>query len=201
MNPIRRAINYPGAGCHFYLPQDIWDKTVVALRDYGQFQSEGLVYWGGIVGAADEIIVTSLLKLNHPPQGGCVRPSSKEMRVLLRTLRGRDEKLVAQIHSHPAQAFHSPGDSQHATSFHHGFMSIVLPNFGEGVRSLFDCAVFEFRGSFEALTYEEISVRFAVQPSVVDLTPSISKTVEGKERRTPWSALSQKLRSIVFKKQ
>lgn len=200
MNTSRRSIHYPGVGSRFHLPDELWNQTVSALRYYGQFQSEGLVYWGGIVGAGGETIVTSLLKLNHLPQGGCVRPTSKEMRVLLRTLRERDEKLVAQIHSHPGQAFHSPGDSLHATSFHRGFISLVLPNFGSGVQSLFDCAVYEFRGSFEAVTQSEIAERFVVQPTIVDLLPSIPQPVE-EPKETLWNALSKKLKSIGFRKQ
>lgn len=201
MNTSRRSIPYPGIGSRFHLPQDIWDGTVTALRYYGQFQSEGLAYWGGIVGAGGETVVTSLLKLNHLPQGGCVRPTPEEMRVLLRTLRERDEKLVAQIHSHPWQAFHSPGDSQHATSFHLGFISIVLPNFGNGVQSLLDCAVYEFRGNFEALTNTEIADRFVIQSAIVDLLPPRPEAVQESEEGTLWNVLSKKLKSIVFKRQ
>ena len=134
MKTSRRAVQYPGVGSHFYLTPLIWRETVAALSYYGGFQSEGLIYWGGTIGGVGETMVTSLLKLNHTPQGGTVRPTSQEMRMLLRTLRQRDEKLVAQIHSHPGDAFHSLGDSQHATSYHQGFISIVLPNFGKGVQ-------------------------------------------------------------------
>jgi hypothetical protein len=132
-----------------------------------------------------------------------VRPTAEEMRALLRTLRKRDEKLVAQIHSHPGEAFHSLGDSQHATSYHQGFISIVLPNFGRGVQSLLDCAVYEFRGDFDALTPQEIGERFILQPQIVDLMPPAIDTANtaAKKGGTLWNVLRQKLKSIVSRKQ
>lgn len=199
MNQSRRSIPYPGIGSLFYLPQNIWDETVKSVAYYGQFRSEGLVYWGGIVDGAGGITVTSLLCLNHLPQGGCVRPTSEEMRALLRSLRERDEKLVAQIHTHLGEAFHSLGDSQKATSFHPGFISIVLPGFGRGVASLLDCAVYEFRGDFERLRQDEIKSRFAIYNQTVDLMPR-PEPVKGKWRETLWNTLSQKLKFIARKK-
>lgn len=200
MTTVRRSVPYPGVGSRFYLPLLIWNNTIEALHYYRQYRSEALVYWGGAIGGAGETLVTSLIKLNHIPQGGCVRPKPDEMRALLRTLRARDEKLVAQIHSHPGEAFHSWGDSQHATSFHLGFISIVLPDFGDGVTTLSDCAVYEFRGEFVALSPSEIADRFLVHDLVVELAPCVVKT-EADMRMSRWSGLSRKLRSIGFKKQ
>lgn len=202
MNTARRAIQYPGIGSRFCLSQEVWEETVAALRFYGDFRSEGLVFWGGAVGASGETVVTALLKLNHKPQGGCVHPSAEEMRKLLRTLRARDEKLVAQIHSHPGEAFHSFGDSQHATSYHAGFISIVLPNYGSGVKSIHDCAVYEFRGDFEALSHEEIEKRFLVLPQIVNLMPptTVTETEETTKRGSIWSVLKTRVKSIVSRR-
>lgn len=196
MIPVRRTISYPGSGSLFYLPQPVWEKSLDTLRWYGNYNSEGLVYWGGVIGAAREILVTSLLLLNHAPQGGCVQPSDEEMRALLRTLRVRDEKLVAQVHSHQGLAFHSIGDSQKATSFHDGYISIVVPNFGRGVRLLSECAVYEFHSDFHALPSGELSRRFMVAEQIVELMP----VQVGVKQETLWSGLSRKLKSIVPKR-
>jgi proteasome lid subunit RPN8/RPN11 len=196
MTTPRRAVPYPGIGSRFYLPRILWENTLDAIRKYGQRDSEGLVYWGGVIGAAGETLVTSLILLNHIPQGGRVQPTADEMRALLRALRARDEKLVAQIHSHEGQAFHSLGDSQRATSYHPGYVSIVIPWFGQGVRELSDCAVYEFRGEFEALSREEIAGRFIVHDQVVALMP----WQEAVRKETAWNVLSRKLKSIVRRK-
>jgi len=38
--------------------------------------------------------------------------------------------ILAQLHSHPGNAFHSPIDDQHPISNKPGFISVVVPNFG-----------------------------------------------------------------------
>lgn len=141
-------------------------------------------------------MVSSLLILNHLPQGGRVRPTAEEMRSLLRALRVRDEKLIAQIHTHEGLAFHSYGDDTRATSYHPGFISIVVPRFGRAVHAIDECAVYEFRGTFEPLTRREITDRFCICEDVVELAP----LREWEEKPSIWNALSRKLKSIVRRK-
>lgn len=53
-----------------------------------------------------------------------------------------DELYVARIHSHPAEAFHSPADDANPVLTHEGALSIVVPFFGLGLRLGLDaCAV------------------------------------------------------------
>jgi len=60
---------------------------------------------------------------------------------LARALDG-DELFVARIHSHPAEAFHSPADDANPVLTHEGALSIVVPFFGLGLRrGLEACAV------------------------------------------------------------
>jgi hypothetical protein len=39
--------------------------------------------------------------------------------------------ILAQVHTHPGSAFHSPVDDQHPISNKPGFISIVVPDFGK----------------------------------------------------------------------
>lgn len=189
----RRRLPYSGPGSTYYLPAAIWDETLRTLRWYGKYRSEGLVFWGGVVGGTGETLVTSLLRLNHRPQGAGVRPTPEAMRAMLRSLKARDEKLVAQAHSHPGAAFHSPGDSQRAASFHLGYVSIVVPNFGQGVDTLAECGVYEYRNGFVALTRPEIADRFVVNEQVVHIQPWRHEDPE----RRPWNALNRILNTIA----
>jgi hypothetical protein len=199
----RRSIPYVGSGSRFYLASELWIATIEALQYYARFDSEGMVLWGGSMGAAGETTVTSLLRINHDPQGWRVRPSSESMRSLLRTLRARDEKLVAQVHSHPGEAFHSKGDDAKPTAFDRGFISIVVPNFGVRVTRIHDCAVYELRATFEALSPTEIDERFIIQPLIVDLQPPLDEEtlpIPTTPRRRIWTVLSQKLNSIALRR-
>lgn len=58
-----------------------------------------------------------------------------------------DELYVARIHSHPAEAFHSPADDANPVLTHEGALSIVVPFFGLGLRLGLDaCAVLRREG-------------------------------------------------------
>lgn len=181
----RRSVPYPSGGQPIFLPQYIWGETLGSLSKYRTKKSECLVYWGGIVGASGEVVITSLLRPNHTFQGWRVQLTSSEMKNLLRTLRIRDEKLMVQIHSHPGDAFHSPGDDDLATSFHSGFLSIVVPNFAKNISLLSQCAVYEYsEAKFVKLTSEQIDHRFIIYNQVVDLAaPLHKKRKEARRRR------------------
>lgn len=59
-----------------------------------------------------------------------------------------DERYVARIHSHPADAFHSAADDANPALTHEGALSIVVPFFGLGLRRGLDaCAVLRYEAS------------------------------------------------------
>jgi hypothetical protein len=52
-------------------------------------------------------------------------------------------RYLARVHSHPAQAFHSPADDANPALTHEGAISVVVPYFGLGLRhGLGVCAVY-----------------------------------------------------------
>lgn len=162
----RRSISYPDIGAEFNIPEEIWNLTVENLRSFGDQNSEGLVFWGGIV-SGDSIQVSGLYILNHKPQGRSVVVTPEESRWLLKTLRHRDEKLVAQVHSHPGEAFHSKGDNERAASFHLGFLSIVLPNYAVNVHTISECFAVEYDGhQFVELNKQDMRNRIKILPLI-----------------------------------
>ena len=193
----RRSLTYAGPNGGFVVPAEIWNQTLIVLRDYGADSSEGLVFWGGCVsGAVTQI--TGLYVLGHEPQGGRVEVAAQESRWLVRQLRLRDEKLIAQVHSHPRAAFHSDGDDRLAASYHSGFLSIVVPYFGSDVESIDDCAVFEFNGTqFVQLSPGEVDRRIRTLPLVVEMGPrSAVPTEQSTWISTLVSSLKQKLTGL-----
>lgn len=162
----RRGTEYPGVGGTYFVPELVWRRSIAELRRYGEHRSEGLLFWGGVI-CPGGVQVTGLYVLGHEPQGGTVRVTREEARWLLRSLHTRDEKLVAQVHSHPSKAYHSPGDDTHATSYHAGFISIVVPNFARAVEKATDTAIYEFDGErFERLGPDAVQRRILVSPLV-----------------------------------
>lgn len=199
-----RSAPYPPAGHPIRIGQATWASALDTVGAYatlggedGRRGSEALVYLGG-VGTGTEMIVTGLYRLHHEPQGDRVVVRPDEARWLLQALRARDEKLIAQLHSHRWLAEHSHGDDIWATSFHEGFVSIVVPNFGTGVGSPVDCAVLEFRkGAFVELPRGEVLRRILVYPETIERVGLPTLSAPTKER--PWRAFARKLKSIAQK--
>jgi hypothetical protein len=200
-----RSVPYPPPGYPVRIGDLIWTGCLETVRAYarlgaerGRRGSEALVYIGGVVAGA-EVIVTGLYRLHHEPQGDRVVVMPEEARWLLATLRGRDEKLVAQLHSHRGFAGHSHGDDAWATSFHEGFLSIVVPRFGAGVAAPVDCAVLEYRGGeFVELTRDEVARRIRIDPEIPERVPPPVTSAPVKE--APWRAFAQRLKSIALKR-
>jgi hypothetical protein len=180
----RRAQSYPGVGAAIFIPAEAWEQTLAVVRTYQRKTSEALVFWGGVV-TGEAVQVTGVYVIGHDPQGGAVRPTPAESRWLVRRLRERDEKLVAQVHSHGGSAFHSSGDDERAASFYPGYLSVVVPQFGRGVHGLEDCAVLEFdREGFRGMDGEEVARRVRILP-LVDERPGGFRARQG---RSGWIA-------------
>jgi len=196
-----RATPYPPSGYAVRIPDPIWRAALETVRAYasrgrerGRRGSEALVYLAGVV-AGQEMIATGLYRLHHAAQGDRVVVTPEESRWLVKTLRVRDEKLIGQIHSHREMSGHSPGDDLGATSFHEGFLSVVVPGFGHGVALPEDCAVLEFRGgAFAELDREEVKRRVRVDPQLVE------RALMHEPGKGWWLRFEKRLRSIGRKR-
>jgi hypothetical protein len=198
-------MSYPPPGYTVRIPDSVWDGALATVCAYstlgvsklGERGSEALVYLGGMV-ADQEMIVTGLYRLNHAPQGNRVAVTREEARWLVHTLRRRDEKLIGQLHSHRGAAGHSAGDDAWATSFHEGFLSIVVPRFGAAVSAPADCAVLEYRGGeFVPLGAREVERRINVVAGIVEPGHAVLGDRARAEGR--WRAFVVKLKSIARK--
>jgi hypothetical protein len=170
------------------VPQEIWEQSIAVMRRYGESRSEALVFWGGIV-AGGQQQVTGLYLPDHTPQGGRVQLTDADARWLVRRLRERDEKLLAQVHSHPGSAFHSGGDDERAASFHVGYLSIVAPDFARPVSNVSDCATYEFDGTqFVPLNLNEVGGRIRVLPMVEERERDPVPEPVRDQRRQSWKS-------------
>jgi len=180
-------------GFQLRIPATIWARALDTITEYGRVRSEALMMLAGVVASDDVAIVTCLYLLDHLAQGECVVVDHEESRWLLRSIRARDEKLLAQVHSHPGEAFHSGGDDASAASFHPGYLSIVVPQYGRRRVNPADCAVVEWRsGRFVELTPNEVSRR-------IQLVEGVERRRSEKEtgRRRWWDAFVQRLSTIA----
>ena len=126
---------------------DILAKTIVTLREAGARGQECVVLW--LAPAAVARPPAPIVEVYRPLQVADVdyfRLPPQSMRAMMAHMREARLKIAAQVHSHPAEAFHSEVDDEWAIIRHVGAMSLVLPRFA------FDTTVANFAA--EAASYE-----------------------------------------------
>ncbi len=89
----------------------------------------------------------------------CVRPvattsagsfeiSAAEMARVIALAMRLDLEIVAQVHTHPCQAFHSAGDEEGARIRYDGYLSLVIPNYGGDLPDLAGSALYAYSATF-----------------------------------------------------
>ncbi len=113
---------------HVTCTNAIVEVTLAWLREAGQKRRECVALWLGRRGPATIDVAdvyrpeqTADIDMFHiPPRG---------MTELHAVLRQRRLMVAAQVHSHPAEAFHSKADDRWAIVRHEGALSLVVPHF------------------------------------------------------------------------
>jgi proteasome lid subunit RPN8/RPN11 len=107
--------------------------TLAILRRGGERGQERVALW---LATARPQHPAPIVEVYEPEQIADVdyfRLPATAMRALLDHLRLSRRRIVAQIHTHPGDAFHSDVDAQWAIVRHVGALSLVLPRFAASV--------------------------------------------------------------------
>lgn len=149
----------------YQIPLRVIETTLKHLQKYGDVDLEAVGYWIGpykdCAATTDRLWVP---RFKATVVSYDVEPA--EMLRLKKDLDGSGYVLLAQVHSHPGDAFHSDRDDINAASPWLGFISVVVPDGGRISRPFFDAAeVFEHAGKcrWRHLDQEEKRSRFIVQ--------------------------------------
>jgi hypothetical protein len=108
------------------------EATLEPLREAGTRECECVVLWLGRR-VADTILIESVYHPHQTARADVFRIPPTGMTALQAVLRRDRVMVAAQIHSHPALAFHSAADDRWAIVRHEGALSLVVPNFARGV--------------------------------------------------------------------
>ena len=124
-------------------------ETIDHLRAAGRGQQECIVLWLGRRNAATETVdIQEVRRPRQTARRDRFQIPPEEMAALKGYLREHRLIIGAQVHSHPAEAFHSIADDTGAIIRHVGALSFVLPWFASNVRVasfLSDAALFELQ--------------------------------------------------------
>lgn len=149
MDHQRMNLNHiPPSVANYLLPQRVLDDTWLFLRERGTHEIEAVVLWVGRVIDAQHAEVLAAIP---PPQiayssedGLAVEVPQDALTELISALPDAIH-VLARVHSHPGEAYHSPLDDTNMLISHRGAVSIVVPDFARGAATLAGCSVNQLR--------------------------------------------------------
>jgi hypothetical protein len=119
----------------FVVPQSVLRETIEFLQAAGAHGCEGFVLWAGNRPSEDTFAFTSAVipdQHAHVTEDGLlVTVDGAALFRVNRLLHERGEMLGAQVHSHPASAYHSSTDDHFPLVNVLGALSVVLPSFAQ----------------------------------------------------------------------
>lgn len=124
----------------FDVPTAVVETTMEHLRSKGREDEEGVVLWRGTFSPAR--ITGVIVPQQETGVGRFVVPLLERQRIS-RELAGTGDVIVAQVHSHPEAAFHSPIDDHEAIPRRVGAYSLVVSDFGRRSSIFDDAALFQ----------------------------------------------------------
>lgn len=128
-----------------YFPREFVGDIYSELRASGSDGFERLVLCAGNKRGKD-FQITHLLYpeqyLYKSPLGVSFHVEGEELERIGNWLYENQKSLIAQVHSHPAEAYHSEADDENAIITRAGGISIVVPDFGNSDANFEQSAVY-----------------------------------------------------------
>ncbi len=150
-----------------HLPRAVLEQTVDELRTFGRRGNEGFALWLGTITADRARIEQCLVPQQNSIQsedGVGYFIESQTLFAINRYLSERQLRLIAQVHSHPTEAYHSSTDDAYAVVTAEGGFSLVVPDFARGPASLATWAVYRLRqGRWTGLASREVERTFVLE--------------------------------------
>jgi hypothetical protein len=112
------------------LPRRMIDETFATFRSCGAGQRECKLYWAS--SWADPTHLSEVIHPRHSSNRYGVTLDSGWINALWLDLARRGLGVRVQVHTHPAEAFHSPTDDAFPLIHEAGFLSLVIPDFATG---------------------------------------------------------------------
>lgn len=138
------------------------------LRRFGAARCEGLVLWVGEVEGERAVVDDVWVPRQRPirsEQGVGYFVESDVLFELNRQLAASKRRLIAQIHSHPGEAYHSETDDAYAIVTTEGGFSLVVPDFGQAPANPTSWAVYRLTDAqWTELSRAEVEQVFSNRP-------------------------------------
>jgi hypothetical protein len=153
-----------------FVPSLVLDHTELMLRQHGAAGEEGFGVWAGTLAAGDAFVSTLVVPGVATAGGYHGEVSPETAATVFEQLDTLDLVPIAQIHSHPREAFLSHIDAQRPFVGVQGFLSMIVPSFGFidlADVTLWRVYEFERRGQWRELDQAERNRRLVIDPSIL----------------------------------
>lgn len=127
------------------VPKSLAAAAQAHCADVGRRGEEGIALWAGTLDGKTFRVSRTVIPAQSALRAGggiCAVVDGAELHRINVWLYENGLKLVAQLHSHPSEAYHSDTDDAYPIVTAVGGVSIVIPDFGWGPFSLDRCAVY-----------------------------------------------------------
>lgn len=149
------------------LPQHVVDETQDFLRRCGELGREGVVLWAGRREGIEYRVSHAYVPVQRAirtKEGIGYVVEGEELRRLAEWLSECQLTLLAQVHSHPTEAYHSDTDDELAIITKLGGLSLVVPDFAIRPFRLQECAVYRlFPTGWEALAPVQVGALITLE--------------------------------------
>lgn len=145
------------------VPVTLAEESQELLRESGKHEFEALVLWGARprtceAGVFDvELVLMPRQYAMQTDDGVAVMVDGDALFDMNVAINERGLRLLAQVHSHPGDAYHSQTDDRYSVVTACGGLSLVVPDFARGAFSLERCAVYQLQegGEWVELGYRQ----------------------------------------------
>lgn len=130
-----------------YLPKSCAFEALAWMYNAGRKHLEGVALWAGIRDGNTFYIKRTIIpeqSAGSIEDGLIYVVNGEELHRISLELFDTGMRLIAQIHSHPGEAYHSDTDDAYPIVTVAGGISIVVPNFATGGLKLSEWAVYRF---------------------------------------------------------
>ncbi|HKW76646.1 MAG TPA: Mov34/MPN/PAD-1 family protein [Terriglobales bacterium] len=142
-----------------YIDPSVITTTLRVLQVFGAQGCEGMVLWVGELTEGSAHITRAVVPLQRPiksEDGVGYFIESQTLFELNQKLSETGLRLIAQVHSHPGEAYHSAADDRYAIVTSEGGLSLVVPDFGRAPADPTMWAVYRLnKGSWRELEASE----------------------------------------------
>ena len=128
-----------------FVPASAVERAQEHLREVGEIGYEGFALWAGVSEGKRFFVREAIIpdQTGHrSPEGVCVAVGADELHRINVWLYEHEMTLIAQLHSHPDEAYHSDTDDAYPIATTLGALSLVLPYYAKQPFSVKSCAVY-----------------------------------------------------------